>query len=154
MCQDFFINLAHIRRRCFPSWIRTITMLLFESKQKLVGAGRLRLPVPALILCIAFCCVAGLPALLAQNRGKAAPETNYDSLVANGNQLLKEGKLKEAYECSLSAAEQDPRRFEAYALSAFVFDKQGSFAKAKDILDKALSCAPADKRDALLKFKQ
>src|SRR5438105_10704274 len=80
--------------------------------------------------------------------------TTYDTLISEGNGFLKDGKLKEAYQDAMSAAAQEPKRFEAYALAAFVLHRQGSFAKAKEILDEAMTRVPADKRDALAQFQK
>ncbi len=77
----------------------------------------------------------------------------YEGLIQEGDRRLKAGKLKDAYEQAMSAAKSDPKRFEAYALAAFVLHRHRSYAKARELLDEALARVPAAKRDALLEFQ-
>ncbi len=79
---------------------------------------------------------------------------SYDALIMQGNQSLKAGKLSDAYEDALAAEKMDGKRFDAYALAALALHRQGSYAKAKENLDEALSRVPAEKRDALAQFQK
>jgi len=109
--------------------------------------------IHALIFCLAALGIISSNSLFAQSETNTSPAKTYDALISEGNQFLKDGKPKEGYQDALAAAAQDPKRFEAYALAAFILQREGSYAKAKEILDEAISRAPAEKRDALLNFQ-
>src|ERR1035438_7991120 len=52
----------------------------------------------------------------AQSVTNAAASSSYEILIAEGNQLLKDGKLKEAYADALAAARKEENRFKANPL--------------------------------------
>jgi hypothetical protein len=70
-------------------------------------------------------------------------------LIATGYDLLKEGKVGEAYVAATKAAQKEPTRFEAYALAALALHVKAADSQAKTFIDKALSLAPPDKKPLL-----
>ena len=74
------------------------------------------------LLLVGMCWFGTIPDGMSQS---SAPPT-YNQLVSTGYDLLKEGKLKEAYIAAVEAAKADDKRFEAYALAALVLHAQGS----------------------------
>jgi hypothetical protein len=84
----------------------------------------------------------------AQNPPRAATPT-YGQLVSAGYDLLREGKVKEAYLAAMMAAKADPTRFESFALAALIMHSRGADGDARDFVEKALGLAPADKKDKL-----
>jgi len=73
----------------------------------------------------------------------------YDQLISQGYELLKEGKLKEAYVAASEAEASNGKRFEAYALAAIILHQNGADADAKAFMEKAIARVPADKKAKL-----
>jgi hypothetical protein len=105
------------------------------------------------LLCAILLCVATL--ILGQRPRRKAPTNQekpsltYNQLIGSGYDLLKEGKIGEAYLAAMEAAQKDPTRFEAYALAALALHVKGAEREAKTFIDKALSHAPPDKKPLL-----
>lgn len=78
-----------------------------------------------------------------------AEPLSYDKLIAEGNGLMKEGKLREAFSAAAEAAKLDSKRFEAYALTALILYEKQEFNDAAAFLGKALERAPEEKKAKL-----
>ena len=102
-------------------------------------------PTPLLCIFVLMClCLSPVQPVRAQDT-----QALYDSLVAKANTLLKEGKLAEAVAAATEATKAEPKRFEAFALTALVLHQQGRGAEAQEFIGKALALAPEDKKPRL-----
>ena len=77
----------------------------------------------------------------------------YEELVAAGRTAMNEGRFAEAAAAAAEAIRRDEGRFEAYALSALVLQKQGAKAEALKFATRALEVAPPGKRAVVEQLK-
>ena len=82
-----------------------------------------------------------------------ASKPSFDQLIGSGRQSLNTGKLSDALVTAMAAVNEEPDRFEGYALAALVFQKRGDVADAVEFVDKALVKAPAEKKPMLEQLK-
>jgi hypothetical protein len=74
---------------------------------------------------------------------------NYNEMIKEARALMKEDKLPEAKAKAEEAAKLDPKRYEAFAITALIAVKQGDTMVGKDAVAKALQFAPAEKKASL-----
>jgi Sel1 repeat len=91
-----------------------------------------------------------LPAIsIAACMGCLAQAENYDETIKQARGLMKEDKLPEATAKANEAIKLDPKRYEAFAVTALIAVKQGDTMVGKDAVAKALLLAPSKKRASL-----
>ncbi len=78
-------------------------------------------------------------------------QSKYDDEIARARVYLNAGMLKPAIASAADAAKADPKRWEAYAVTASALSKGGRTDDAEKFLSMAIERAPANKKPALNK---
>jgi len=114
----------------------------------------LRHSLPHLFAVVLLTMVCALPSTsTAQSAHSTQSTVSYSALIKSGNTLLQSNNSDEALELARKAIQLDDKRYEGYALTALILEKQGHLDEATQQSAKALELAPAEKKVSLAAFR-
>ena len=95
--------------------------------------------------------VLGVTCIEQVARAQAAPSTDAQTLVKQGQKLNSEGKEDEALKLYKQALEISPNSYEAHLESGLALDLKGDYAAAREHLKKAIDVAPPEQKNRALR---
>jgi Flp pilus assembly protein TadD len=84
-------------------------------------------------------------------RAQAAPLSDVQALVKQGQKLNNEGKQDEALKLYKQALEKSPNSYEAHLESGIALDLKGDYAAAREHLKKAMDVAPENQKNRAMR---
>ncbi len=136
--------------------MRTGNHYFSDNKFRAFSAAKLvaRLFLLLLMLEQGFTIARAADAVTASTASTNSAAPMFVLLINGGRSALGRGQGAEALTAARAAIQEDPKRFEGYALAALACQKKGDLPGATEYVDEALARAPEAKKARLVQIKQ